>query len=77
VNPSPLTDGVADGDMVYFVHSYKAVTDSENISLATEYGQLIPALVRGGEKGNVYGAQFHPEKSGKVGLGILKNFATL
>jgi glutamine amidotransferase len=77
VNPSPLTAGVNDGDMVYFVHSYKAVTEEENISLAAEYGQLIPALVRGGADGLLYGAQFHPEKSGGVGLGILRNFAEL
>ncbi|MDR3225364.1 MAG: imidazole glycerol phosphate synthase subunit HisH [Clostridiales Family XIII bacterium] len=77
VNQSPLSESVKDGDMVYFVHSYKAVTDEKNISLATTYGQLIPALVRGGAQGNVYGAQFHPEKSGSVGLAILKNFAAL
>jgi glutamine amidotransferase len=77
VNPSPLTEGVQDGDMVYFVHSYKAVTEEANISLAAEYGQLVPALVRNGADGHVFGAQFHPEKSGEVGLGILQNFAEL
>ena len=71
INPSPLTESIKDGDMVYFVHSYKAVTDEKNICLKTTYGQVIPALVR---NGNVFGAQFHPEKSGDVGLGILKNF---
>jgi glutamine amidotransferase len=75
--PSPLTETVNDGDMVYFVHSYKAVTDERHISLASEYGQLIPALVRGGVDGQIYGAQFHPEKSGDVGLGILRGFAAL
>jgi glutamine amidotransferase len=74
VHPSPLTAGVHDGDRVYFVHSYKAVTDAVNISLSAEYGQLVPALVR---SGNVYGAQFHPEKSGAVGLNILRNFAEM
>ena len=74
VNASPLTEGLGPGDRVYFVHSYKAVTDEKNISLSTEYGQLFPALVRGGGTGQVYGAQFHPEKSGSVGLGILKRF---
>jgi glutamine amidotransferase len=63
--------------MVYFVHSYKAVTDPRHISLAADYGQLIPALVRDGAAGHVYGAQFHPEKSGEVGLGILRSFAAL
>jgi glutamine amidotransferase len=76
-NPSPLTKTVKGGDMVYFVHSYKAVTDEKYISLAAEYGQPIPALVRGGGHGRIYGAQFHPEKSGSVGLGILRSFAEL
>ncbi|MDR3072598.1 MAG: imidazole glycerol phosphate synthase subunit HisH [Clostridiales Family XIII bacterium] len=74
VNPSPLTKGIVDGDMVYFVHSYKAVTAVSNIRLATQYGQLVPALV---EKGNVFGAQFHPEKSSAVGLKILNAFGDL
>ncbi|MDR1292116.1 MAG: imidazole glycerol phosphate synthase subunit HisH [Clostridiales Family XIII bacterium] len=76
-NPSPLTKTVHDGDMLYFVHSYKAVTDERYISLASEYGQPLPALVRGGADGQIYGAQFHPEKSGSVGLGILRGFAEL
>jgi glutamine amidotransferase len=76
LNPSPLTRDVKDGDMFYFVHSYKAVTDSGNIVLASEYGQLIPALVRAGT-GDVYGAQFHPEKSGETGLAVLRSFAEL
>jgi glutamine amidotransferase len=74
VNPTPLTARVKEGDNVYFVHSYKAVTDEKNISLAAEYGQLVPALVFSGD---VYGAQFHPEKSGSIGLGILKEFCEL
>lgn len=73
-NDCPLSHGVHEGDMVYFVHSYKAVTPKENISLYTEYGQLVPGLVF---NGNVYGCQFHPEKSGSVGLNILKNFKEL
>jgi glutamine amidotransferase len=76
-NPSPLTKTVKGGDMVYFVHSYKAVTPERHISLLAEYGQPIPALVRGGQGGQIYGAQFHPEKSGDVGLGILRSFAEL
>jgi glutamine amidotransferase len=74
VHPCAMTAGVNEGDMVYFVHSYKAVTDEKNISLSAHYGQTIPALVR---SGNVYGAQFHPEKSGDVGLNMLRNFARL
>ena len=60
--------------MVYFVHSYAARTTDEYISLSCEYGARFPALVH---SGYVYGAQFHPEKSGGVGLKILKNFADL
>ena len=74
VNPSPLTYGIENGDRLYFVHSYKAVTSEKTLSLKTEYGEPIPALVRGGASGNIYGAQFHPEKSGSVGLDILENF---
>ncbi|MDR1815209.1 MAG: imidazole glycerol phosphate synthase subunit HisH [Clostridiales Family XIII bacterium] len=77
VNPSTLTSQVEDGDRFYFVHSYKAVTAEENICLAAEYGQTIPALVRGtpgGPYARVYGAQFHPEKSGAAGLAILRSF---
>lgn len=76
VNPCPLAEGVKAGDMVYFVHSYKAITDEKYICLAADYGGGIPALVTDGN-GLVYGAQFHPEKSGGVGLNILKNFAEL
>ena len=76
VNPCPLSEGVNPGDMVYFVHSYKAVTDEKYICLTSEHGQPIPALVTDGS-GLVYGCQFHPEKSGSVGLNILKNFAAL
>jgi len=71
VHPSPMTETVRNGDRAYFVHSYKAVTDDGNISMRATYGQRIPALVR---LGDVYGAQFHPEKSGPVGLGILRSF---
>ena len=70
----PLTEGLREGDYVYFVHSYRADTPEEFISCATQYGERIPALVW---RGNVYGAQFHPEKSGEVGLKILRNFARL
>ncbi len=71
---SLLLKGVSQGDCVYFVHSFAADTPKENISAYCEYGTVIPALV---EKGKVYGAQFHPEKSGRVGLRILKNFCAL
>lgn len=69
-----LSADVQDGDYVYFVHSYRAETDEQYISCYTMYNERIPGLVF---CGNVYGAQFHPEKSGQVGMGILKNFAKL
>lgn len=72
--PSELLKGLRDGDCVYFVHSYMAYTDSQYIAAEGEYGAQITAFV---QNGNVYGAQFHPEKSGEVGLEILKNFGGL
>lgn len=73
-NKCALTNGLHDGDMLYFVHSYAAATQDKYISLSCEYGMRFPALVH---SGYVYGAQFHPEKSGAVGLKILENFAAL
>ncbi len=66
-----LLDGIDEGDCVYFVHSFYAKHCEENLCAVAEYGVDVPALVR---KNNVWGAQFHPEKSGDVGLRILKNF---
>ena len=62
------------GEYVYFVHSYAADCPSENVAAYCDYGMKIPALVF---NGNVYGAQFHPEKSGDTGLEMLKKFAKL
>ena len=73
-NACALSEGVENGDRFYFVHSYKAVTDPEYISLSCEYGMMVPGLVF---RGNIYGAQFHPEKSGKLGLAMLKRFGGL
>jgi glutamine amidotransferase len=70
VRPCELTQSVKDGDRVYFVHSYKANTSAANISMQTVYGQPIPALVN---RGHIYGTQFHPEKSGPLGLAIIKS----
>lgn len=70
----PLLQNVEEGDYVYFVHSFAAVTDSKNVAAYCDYGMKVPGLVA---KDNVYGCQFHPEKSGKTGLDILKNFAML
>lgn len=74
LHPCALTEHSKNGDYVYFVHSYCVHTPDENVSCYTEYGERIPALVH---RGFVYGAQFHPEKSGEAGLAMLKNFARL
>ena len=70
----PLSADITNGDYVYFVHSYRAETSDAYISCYTMYNEKIPALVF---RDHVYGAQFHPEKSGQVGMDILKNFAKL
>ena len=72
---SPLLSGLDKESYVYFVHSYKAVCSDENISAYSTYGGKVPALVTDGK--TVFGAQFHPEKSGDTGLRILKNFGGL
>lgn len=68
---SPLFKYISDGDYVYFVHSYYGETGRENVIADTCYGDVITAAVA---KDNVYGCQFHPEKSGDTGLKILKAF---
>lgn len=74
-NDGRLFQGIADGAYVYFVHSYYLKAEEPQIVKATtEYGDLVHASV---EKGNIFACQFHPEKSGSVGLAILKNFAAL
>lgn len=70
----PLLKGISPGDCVYFVHSYLACTEQTYIAADCGYGVPVPALVT---NGNVFGAQFHPEKSGEVGLQILRNFGGL
>lgn len=75
LNDCRLMDGIGDNEYVYFVHSYKAHCEDKNISAYCEYGGRVPALVHDGKF--VYGAQFHPEKSGETGLKILKNFGGL
>lgn len=70
-----LLDDLGDDPYVYFVHSYHPVADEENDVLATTtYGHPFPSVVR---RENVYGVQFHPEKSQVAGLGLLDNFAAL
>ena len=74
-NPSPLLAGLGGESYVYFVHSFcAAAAREEDVIARTEYG---PSLVAAVGRGNVYGCQFHPEKSGEVGLQILRNFGGL
>lgn len=70
----PLLNGVDEGQYVYFVHSYAADCASEDVYAYVDYGGRVPALVG---NGTVYGAQFHPEKSGETGLEILRRFSML
>ena len=71
----PLLQGIPDGSYFYFVHSYHAQLARPQDALGiSEYSEPFPAIVR---RGNVWGAQFHPEKSQAAGLRLLKNFATL
>lgn len=70
-----LTEGISEGECVYFVHSFMAYpAEFADLSCTTDYGVDVPAIVA---RGNLFGCQFHPEKSGDVGLRILKNFANL
>ena len=70
--PSLLLDGVKNGSWVYFVHSYRAKPKNNEIVKAdSDYGISVPAVI---ENGTLFGTQFHPEKSGKVGAIMIKNF---
>lgn len=68
---SPLFKYFKQGDSVYFVHSFHGKTEKQYISSTAEYGIEITGSV---ERGHIFGCQFHPEKSGEVGLNILKAF---
>ena len=68
---SLLLSGIREGDFVYFVHSFFASGCEDSLAAVTDYGMPITAMV---DKGNIYGCQFHPEKSGNVGLAILRAF---
>lgn len=70
----PLFRYIKDGDSVYFVHSYAAVDCGDAVIATAEYGVPLTAAVA---KGSVLGCQFHPEKSGNVGLSILRAFCEL
>ena len=72
---SKLLKNLPDKSYFYFVHSYHAVPNNENLIIAvTDYGESVTAAV---ELGNIFATQFHPEKSGDVGLQVLKNFIEL
>lgn len=71
---SPLFRYVKEGDFVYFVHSFYGADCEESVIATTEYGATLTAAVA---NGNVFGTQFHPEKSGNVGLSILRAFCEL
>ena len=71
---NPLFRYIKNGEHVYFVHSYYARNCEESLLATAEYGAELTAAVA---LGNVYGCQFHPEKSGTVGLNILRGFADL
>lgn len=68
---SALFKYIKEGDFVYFVHSYYAADCDDSVTAVTDYGAKLTASV---ERDNVFGCQFHPEKSGEVGLNILRAF---
>ena len=75
IKQNELFDGVKEGSYVYFVHSlYPAPVDKTIVCTQTEYGVTFTSAIA---SKNVYGTQFHPEKSGDIGLKILKNFAKI
>ena len=71
----PLLAGVPDGSYVYFVHSYRAGVNANTVA-STDYGGAFAAIAAN-DAGNAVGTQFHPEKSGVIGLRMLKNFAAM
>ncbi len=71
---SPLWKYIQEGDHVYFVHSYYAADCDDAVIATTEYGASLTAAAN---SGSVYGTQFHPEKSGDVGLNILRAFCEI
>ena len=75
LRPNAMTEGIHSGDYVYFVHSFMACpAEEDDLAAVTDYGARVPAMVA---RGNLFGCQFHPEKSGEVGLKMLQNFAKL
>ncbi|HEX7274330.1 MAG TPA: imidazole glycerol phosphate synthase subunit HisH [Nitrososphaeraceae archaeon] len=74
-NESNLLKGIPQDSWVYFVHSYHIEPqDDKLIAAVTEYGSKLPVVI---ERSNLFGTQFHPEKSGKIGAQIMKNFVNI
>lgn len=71
---SEILQGIENQSMVYFVHSYFLKTEDRFVIAETDYGIVFPSAI---EVGDCYGLQFHPEKSGKIGLKILENFVRI
>ena len=67
-----IFQGIQQGDHVYYVHSFYAKGCEESLLATSDYEVLVPGVVK---RENIFGMQFHPEKSGKVGLELLKKFA--
>lgn len=74
VRDCPLFENIKDDSYFYFVHSYYVNPSEDCIVGKTEYGREFPSVIN---KGNVFATQFHPEKSGKIGLKIIENFVEL
>jgi len=74
-NKSPILNGTIQGSFVYFVHSYYvSCIDSKSLNAVCNYGVQIPAVI---SLNNIFGVQFHPEKSGEAGINMLRNFALI
>lgn len=74
-NPCPILKGFSGGEYVYFVHAFCAVAeDAKDLAATARYGEDVAAVVF---RGNIFGCQFHPEKSGDTGLSIIKNFCEI
>ncbi len=72
--PTPIFENVKNGEYVYFVHSYYAAACESSVTAVSDYGAPLTASV---QAGNIFGCQFHPEKSGETGLKILRSFVAL
>lgn len=70
INDDPIVSNLSEASDVYFVHSYYA-DSMDGVIATTQYGVMIPAIIK---KGNVYATQFHPEKSGEIGIEILRGY---